>query len=124
MSAEDDPGDTLTYTLGGTDATSFDIVSTTGQLQVKDDPGRRHQVVTYTVTVTATDTSNASAEIDGDHHSDHFNFDPRSRWAIVTTPTTTAEIDKEEVLDGIDDYFDTLITKEDVLDLIDLYFAG
>ena len=30
-----DSGDTLTYTLGGTDAVSFSIVSTTGQLQTK-----------------------------------------------------------------------------------------
>ena len=32
-------------------------------------------------------------------------------------------IDKEEVLDAIDDYFDGDITKEQVLDVIDLYFG-
>ena len=32
---DDDPADTLTYRLNGTDADSFDIVSTTGQLKTK-----------------------------------------------------------------------------------------
>ena len=37
VSATDpDSGDTLTYSLGGTNASSFDIVSTTGQIQTKD----------------------------------------------------------------------------------------
>ncbi len=33
--ADEDDGDTLTWTLGGTDAESFDIVRTSGQLQTK-----------------------------------------------------------------------------------------
>ena len=57
-----DNGDSLTYTLGGTDAASFGIVASSGQLQTgaaldfeaKD---------TYTVTVTATDTASASDTI-------------------------------------------------------------
>ena len=122
VSAEDDPGDTLTYTLGGTDAASFDIVSTTGQLETLAtlDAATKSS---YTVTVTATDTAGATAEIEV--------------TITVTTSTSTlgplgdrydsnnnGRIDKDEVLDAIDDYFDGLITKEDVLDLIDLYFAG
>ena len=35
VEATDEDDDTLTYTLGGTDAASFDIVETTGQLQTK-----------------------------------------------------------------------------------------
>ena len=31
-----DSGDTLTYTLNGTDGSSFDIVSTSGQIQTKN----------------------------------------------------------------------------------------
>ena len=49
-----DQGDTLTYTLGGSDAASFDIVSETGQIEtaaVLDEETR----ATYTVTVTAND---------------------------------------------------------------------
>ena len=63
VSATDlDSGDTLTYTLGGADASSFDIVSTTGQIRTKSalDEETKSR---YTVTVTATDLSNASAAI-------------------------------------------------------------
>ena len=57
-----DVGDSLTYTLGGADAASFDIVSYTGQLQTKSaleyDTQSR-----YTVSVTATDTADNSDTI-------------------------------------------------------------
>ena len=60
-----DTGDTLTYTLGGTDAASFSIVDTSGQLQTK--VALNYETKTsYTVTVTVTDdsgVSNASASI-------------------------------------------------------------
>ena len=60
-----DTGDILTYTLDGTDAASFDIVSTSGQLQTKS--ALNYEIKTsYTVTVTVTDdsgVSNASATI-------------------------------------------------------------
>ena len=121
VSATDaDTGDTVTYTLGGTDAASFDIVATTGQLQTRValDASTKS---TYTVTVTATDTAGASDTI---------------TVTITVTASTLGElgdrydangngvIEKEEVLDAIDDYFGGQITKEDVLDLIDLYFRG
>ena len=51
-----DSGDTLTYTLGGTDAGSFSIVSTSGQLQTKAalDAATKS---TYTVTITVSDST-------------------------------------------------------------------
>ena len=54
VSATDDDEDTLTYTLGGLNAISFSIVSSTGQLKTKAslDFERKN---TYTVTVTASD---------------------------------------------------------------------
>ena len=54
--------DTLTYTLGGTDAASFRIVETSGQLQTETllDYETRSS---YEVTVTATDPSGATATI-------------------------------------------------------------
>ena len=58
--AED--ADKLTYTLGGTDASSFDIASSTGQILTKDDLDHEDKD-TYTVTVTATDPSNEKATI-------------------------------------------------------------
>ena len=56
VAATDADNDTLTYTLGGTDAASFNIGSTTGQLQTKaslDYETKR----TYTVTITVSDGS-------------------------------------------------------------------
>ena len=60
-----DPGDTLTYTLGGRDASSFGIGPTDGQITVKagtklDYDGSKKS---YTVTVTATDPSRDTATI-------------------------------------------------------------
>ena len=60
-----DTGDTLTYTLGGTDAASFDIVSTSGQIQTKSGVTYDHETKpTYSVTVTANDgTATATATV-------------------------------------------------------------
>ena len=49
-----DSGDTLSYTLGGTDASSFDIVSETGQLQTKG-PLDYETTTSYQVTITVSD---------------------------------------------------------------------
>ena len=52
-----DPGNTLTYSLSGTDATFFDINSTTGQLKTKTGVTYDYETTpSYQVTVTATDT--------------------------------------------------------------------
>ena len=63
VSATDADNDTLTYTLGGTDAASFDIVRTTGQMQttaafISDTRSD------YSVIVTATDGNGGSASVD------------------------------------------------------------
>ncbi len=55
-----DTGDILTYTLGGTDAASFDIVSTSGQLQTKASLNYETKT-SYTVTVTVTDDSGVAS---------------------------------------------------------------
>ena len=59
-----DSGDTLTYTLGGTDAASFDIESTTtgGQLQTKAALDYETQT-DYEVMVIATDKAGLTGEI-------------------------------------------------------------
>ena len=54
--------DDLTYKLGGDDAASFDIESSTGQLKTKADLDHETKD-TYTVTVTATDPSTEEATI-------------------------------------------------------------
>ena len=55
-------GDTLTYSLGGSDAASFDIDASSGQLRTK--AALDHEITaTYGVTVTATDTAGATDTI-------------------------------------------------------------
>ena len=59
--ATDSDGDTVTYTLGGTHASSFELVTGTGQLRTKTGVSLDHETEDkYTVTVTATDSSSTS----------------------------------------------------------------
>ena len=51
---DQDANDTLTYTLGGTDAASFSIDSTTGQLKTKESLDFETKS-NYTVTLTVSD---------------------------------------------------------------------
>ena len=63
VSASDPDGDTLTYSLGGTDAASFAMDAANGQLQVRE--SLDHETRTsYSVTITAADPSGATASID------------------------------------------------------------
>ena len=64
VSATDaDTGDTLTYSLGGTDASSFSIVSTSGQLQTS--AALDYETKTsYSVTVSVSDGKGGSDSID------------------------------------------------------------
>ena len=59
VTATDADSDTLAYTLGGTDAASFDIGSDTGQLMTKEALDYETKD-SYEVTVTATDPYSAS----------------------------------------------------------------
>ena len=63
VTATDADGDTLIYTLGGTDAASFGIGSTTGQLMTKAALDYEAKA-SYEVTVTATDPGDLSDSID------------------------------------------------------------
>ena len=62
VTATDADGDTLTYSLGGTDVASFAIVSGSGQLQTKAALNYETKS-SYTVRVTATDQSSATDSI-------------------------------------------------------------
>ena len=60
-----DPGQALTYTLGGTDASSFTVDSDTGQLRVGSGTALDYETKTsYSLTVTATDPSNLTDTAD------------------------------------------------------------
>ena len=65
VSASDsDVGDTLTYTLGGTNANSFEIVDTSGQLQTKTGVTYDHETkASYSVTVSVSDGNGGSDSI-------------------------------------------------------------
>ena len=62
ITATDADNDTLTYTLGGTDAASFNIVNTTGQLQTKSALDYETKS-SYTVTITVSDGNRGSDSI-------------------------------------------------------------
>ena len=64
VTATDADSDTLTYSLSGTDADSFDIVAGSGQLQTKDPLDYEAEKNSYTVVVTATDPSGAADTIE------------------------------------------------------------
>ena len=63
VSAMDSDGDSLTYTLGGSDAASFDIVASTGQLQTKATLDYEDQS-SYSVTVSVSDGYDADGNAD------------------------------------------------------------
>ena len=63
VTATDTDGDTLTYTIGGTDGSSFSIVESTGQLRT--DAGLDFETKSsYLVTVTASDGNGGTGEKD------------------------------------------------------------
>ena len=65
VTATDEDNDTLTYSLSGTDAASFAISGSTGQITVGTGAGLDNETkASYAVTVTATDTSDATDTIE------------------------------------------------------------
>ena len=65
---DEDTGDILTYTLGDTDADSFAIDVTNGQLMTKAALNAEASGRGYSVTVTATDPFGAMDDNHGDYH--------------------------------------------------------
>ena len=123
-----DAGDTLTYTLSGADAASFDIDPATGQLMTMaaldfEDPADADTDNAYEVTVTASDGTDSDAI---DVTISVTNADTTGS-AVGNTydANENGVIDVDEVLQAVDDYFDDIITDVDeVLEVVDLYFDG
>ena len=126
MATDADAGDTLTYTLGGADAASFDIEDTTGQLMTKaaldyEAPADADTDNAYEVTVTASDGNTAA--------------DATIAVTITVTDMGLADsydanedgmIDGTEVLNAVVDYFNDVsgIDSERILDIVELYFSS
>ena len=63
--AEDEDGETLAYSISGTDATSFDINEDTGQISVAEGTAFDYEsTISYSVTVEATDPDGDSDSVD------------------------------------------------------------
>ena len=113
----------LTYTLGGADADLFDIDSDTGQLRVGAETKLDYEADDniYQVTVTAEDSSGASAtvavtitvaNVDVPGIANDYDTDDNE------------QIDRDEVIAALADYFSGAITQEEALEIVRRYFAG
>ena len=121
-----DPGDTLTYTLGGDDMASLDIDAASGQLMTKaaldfEMPADADTDNAYEVTVTASDGNTAD--------------DATIAVTITVTDVGLDDsydanddgmIDGTEVLNAVEDYFNDVsgIDSERILDIVELYFSS
>ena len=128
--------DPSSWTLSGPDAGDFSI-SSGGDLSFRSEPDYENPTDAntdnvYMVTVMA-NNGNGGAELDvtvtvTNDTSDDVTTPPSTCGGAVFDPwcydaNNNGSIEKEEVLDAIDDYFDDVINKENVLDVIDLYFG-
>ena len=64
VAATDEESDTLTYSLSGTDAASFDFETGTGQIKVKDALDYEGGTTSYSVTVSVTDSLDVNSIAD------------------------------------------------------------
>ncbi len=126
VSASDPDGDTLTYTLGGDDAESFDIDAMTGQLKTKTALDAETKS-SYSVTVSVTDNKNAGGgrlpEID-----DTITVVITVTAVELPEPAMKYDTDenglisREEALAAVNDFFNGDITRDEALKVIVLYF--
>ena len=116
VSATDADTDTLTYTLSGTDADSFSINSTDGQLRTKDALDFEGTKKSYTVIITVSDGKGGSDSISvtitvtdvNENHAPVFTDDkPTTRSVAENTGTGVDFGDEVEATDA--DTTDTLV---------------
>ena len=122
--AIDPNGDTPTYSLGGTDAASFGIARSTGQLRTRaalDFETKR----TYSVEVRATDRGGLSDTIDVTINvTDVVEVVPEVPAIVEGYDTNnTPGIQISELFVAIDDYFDGQINISELFEVIDAYFG-
>ena len=129
--ASDPDAASAIWTLEGDDAGDFGI-SSRGELTFRSSPDYENPADadtnnTYMVTVKADDgtyTAMRNVVVTVTNVDD----EPTTLLARYDTNPKNGKIDRDEVLDGIDDFFmapiGTVVTHEEVLDLIDLFFEG
>ncbi len=90
-----DPGDTLTYTLEGTDVASFDIVATSGQIRTKTGVTYDHEEQSsYSVTVRASDgTASATIDVEITVTDEDEQPDTPAKPTVSATSGTTDSLD-------------------------------
>ena len=117
-----DTGDTLTYTLEGADADSFDIGRSTGQITVGTGTVLDYEIKSsYTVSVTAADPSGSSAAISVTIAV--FDEDLGELGSRYDTDNDKM-IGRDEAMEAIIDYFADRITRDEMLGVITLYSAS
>ncbi len=110
VSATDTDGDTLTYTLSGTDAASFSIVSTSGQLQTS--AALDYDMKTsYTVTVTVLDGESGTDMITVTINVENVNLISTRTQAVID------EIVKRAIVESADDITTEHLQKITYMDL-------
>ena len=122
VTATDPDNDTLTYTLGGVDADSFDIGRSTGQITVGAGTTLVYETKSsYTVSVTAADPSGSSAVIGVTIAV--FAEDLGELGSRYDTDSNKM-IGRDEAITAIIDYFADRITRDELLGVITLYIAS
>ena len=102
VAATDSDGDTLTYTLGGTDAASFDITSTSGQIQTSAALDYE-QKTSYSVTVSVADGEGGTDTIAVTISVTDVNEKPTTPGAptVTATSNTTDSLDVSWTAPGL-----------------------
>ena len=122
VTATDPDNDTLTYTLDGADADSFDIGRSTGQITVGAGTTLDYKIKSsYTVSVTAADPSGSSAAISVTIAV--FAEDLGELGSRYDTDNDKM-IGRDEAIEAIIDYFADRITRDELLGVITLYIAS
>ncbi len=110
VSATDADGDTLSYSLSGTDASSFSIDSTTGQIRTSSSLNYETKT-TYTVTVTASDgsfTDSITVTINVTNTNDAPVFTAGTSTTRSIAENTNAGVNIGSAISATDDEDDTL----------------
>ena len=118
VAATDVNEEDLTYELSGDDAASFEIWPS-GQITVAEGASLDYETKTsYSVTVTATDAAGASDSIDVTIAVNDAGL------SNAYDSDDSGDINKDEAVQAVQDYFTDTITRGEVLEILQLYFAG